>query len=602
MRTQDTLLPRLVDCVRDAEGCGHGSKADVYARYCRELGWVSTVDGAELPNLARLYRALAKAGLCKQRNQRRDAGQHSLTEFEAGEIVRWQMDNARAKGRRHMVTLKAAVDTLRSNGIIKAENVDAQTGEVTLLSLSTIARAIATYGLSADVLHTPPPAMRMRVLHANHVWQVDASLCVLYYLPADGGLQVMSEVLFNDNKPKNIKKIENERVWRYVVVDVASGAIYVEYVVGGESGSNLSQIFINAMQPKKGEFWGVPKRVYCDAGSANTGAVFKGLCQQLDIDLQWHMPGNARATGAVEKAQHIVEINFESMLAAKPVFSLADLNAAAARWRGRFNATAVHTRHGQTRVAAWAQHVKGHLKQPPSVEVCRALAHTKPTQRRITQDLTVEFGGEHWDASGYPGVYRGLRVQVSKNPWAEDSIRIVDESAEGLKFTLCPLKVRNELGYFNDAPIMGESFKSHAKTAPELAKDALAQRSAADQQYQADSGIKTVKPMPFGGRVDPFKPLAEAYAPTMLPLKADSVHSAAASTSLPPISVAEACKRVRSAVGEASYPSDLYAQCAAQHAGGQVPQEWADTQITAITNAATAKAARPALRIVGAHK
>ena len=579
MTKQDTLLPRLVDCVREAADSGHGGKAAVYARYCLEFGWTRAgADGEPVPNLQRLYRALGKAGLCERRPTRSDAGTHSLTEFEAGEIVRWQMDNARSKGQRSMVTLQAAVEALRSSGIIKAEALDPATGEIRPLSLPAIRAAISAYGLSVELLTAPPPAMRMRVLHANHVWQVDASLCVLYYLPDDGGLQVMSEVLFNDNKPKNIKRIENERVWRYLVVDVASGSIYVEYVFGGESGANLSQVFINAMQQRKGEFWGVPKRVYCDAGSANTGAIFKGLCQQMGIDLQWHMPGNARATGAVEKPQDIVERNFESMLAARPVFSLADLNAAAQRWRVRFNATAVHTRHGKARLAAWHQHVVGYLKEPPSVEVCKALAHTKPQSRKVTQYKTIEFAGQDWDADGYPGVYRGMNVLVSKNPWSDTSIRIVDEAAEGLKFFECPLKARNELGYWEDSPIMGEEFKSHAMTPPEIKRAELAKRSAADRELQAASGVRTVKPMPFGGRVDPFKPLAETFMPEMFPRKADEVHPLATSGAAKVqvmLTVPEAVRSIKVRLGE-SAPADLYSQIKGAFPAGHVPQDWAD--------------------------
>lgn len=591
MTTQDQQLPRLVDCAREAAAAGHGGKAAVYERYCREFGWHKS-DGS--PNLGRLFRVLAKAGLCEKREKRSDAGAHNLTQYEAEEIVRWQRENARSKGLRNMVSLKAAVDALRSNGHIKAEAVDPTTGEIRPLSYAAISKAITAYGLSAKVLDTPSPAIRMKTLHANHVWQVDASLCVLYYLPADGGLQVMSEVLFNENKPKNIKRIENERVWRYLVVDVASGCIYVEYVFGGESGANLAQVFINAMQQRRNEFWGVPKRVYCDAGSANTGAVFKGLCQQLGIDLQWHMPGNARATGAVEKPQDIVERNFESMLAARPVNNLDQLNEAATRWRIKFNAASVHTRHGKTRLAAWAQHVVGHLTAPPNVEVCRSLAYTKPVERRITQYLTIEFKGQDWDASAFPDVYRGMRVQVTRNPWAEDSIRIVNESADGLTFFECPLKRRNELGYWEDSPVMGEEFKRHAMTPPEKALARLAERSAADQ---GQDDVRRAKPMPFGGKIDPFKPLAETFTPELFPRKADAVHDLATTLVLPPLNLVEAAKVIKQKVESAGGEwKPEYFRWLAQRFPEGVPQDQVDN-IAAELSGSNAGMKRP-LRVV----
>lgn len=547
----DAHLPRLVDCARDIQAAGHGEKRAIGERYCRELGYI--VDGQ--PALRRLYRELARHGLCQRRTRRADAGQHALDQTEAEEIVRWQRENARANGK-CLVSLKSAVDTLRANGHIRAEYIDAETGEVRPLSYSAIGHAIEAYGLDAKLLDTPPPATRMRVLHANHVWEVDASLCVLYYLPRDGGLRVMTEALFNTNKPKNLAKIEQERVWRYLVVDVASGAIYVEYVFGGESGANLTGVLISAMQQRPGEFWGVPKLIYCDAGAANTGAVFKGLCAQLGVEVQWHLPGNARATGAVEKPQDIVEREFESMLASRPVTSLEQLNAAAARWRVRFNGTVKHTRHKMPRLSAWAKHVGGHLKAPPSAEVCRALAYTKPEDRKVTQYLTVQFDGQDWDASGLPGVYRGMKVSVARNPWSADSVRIVEQQADGtLAFTECPLKRRNALGYWEDSPVLGQEYQRHAMTPPEQTLARLAERTAADQ-ILAD-GTKRAKPMPFGGKIDPYKALEQIPMADMLPRRPDEVHPASAQIRLPVLTHTRAAIQLKGLLGRALDASEF---------------------------------------------
>lgn len=544
-------LPRLVDCARAIQAARHGEKRAICERFCHELGYVA--DGQ--PALQRLYRELARHGLCQKRARRADAGQHTLDQTEAEEIVRWQRENARANGK-SLVSLKAAVDTLRANGHIRAEYVDEETGEVRPLSYSAIAQAIETYGLHARLLDTPPPAIRMRVLHANHVWEVDASLCVLYYLPRDGGLRVMSETLFNSNKPKNLAKIEQERVWRYVVVDVASGAIYVEYVFGGESGANLTGVLISAMQQRPNEFWGVPKLIYCDAGAANTGAVFKGLCAQLGIEVQWHLPGNARATGAVEKPQDIVERQFESMLAARPVASLDQLNAAAARWRVKFNATAKHSRHNMPRLSAWAQHVGGHLKAPPSVETCRALAYTKPETRKVTQYVTVQFDGQDWDASGLPDVYRGMQVSVARNPWSSESVRIVQQKADGtLEFIECPLKRRNELGYWEDSPVLGQEYKRHAMTPPEKTLARLAERTAADRIM--GDGTKRARPMPFGGKIDPYKALEDVPMADMLPRRPDEVHPAAAQIRLPVLTHTRAAIQLKALLGRTLAPAEF---------------------------------------------
>ena len=48
----------------------------------------------------------------------------------------------------------------------------------------------------SDIFTPHVAATELQSLHPNHVWQIDASLCVLYYLaartPAEAGLHNMS--------------------------------------------------------------------------------------------------------------------------------------------------------------------------------------------------------------------------------------------------------------------------------------------------------------------------------------------------------------------------------------------------------------------------
>jgi hypothetical protein len=167
----------------------------------------------------------------------------------------------------------------------------------------------------------------------------------------------MRSSVFYKNKPANLKRIENDRVWRYVVTDHYSGAVWVHYVFGAESALNISESFIAAIQPSGDErrpVHGVPRIVMMDMGSANTSAVFLNLLKRLQVEPIAHAPENARATGQVEKAQDLVERSFESGLRFQPVASLDELNAQAAVWMTWFNGTQRHTRHGHTRYAMWA--------------------------------------------------------------------------------------------------------------------------------------------------------------------------------------------------------------------------------------------------------
>ena len=137
-----------------------------------------------------------------------------------------------------------------------------------------------------DQLLQPAPVTALQSLHPNHVWEVDASQCVLFYLPRmgkDTGLRLMNAEEFYKNKPKNLEKVVNDRVWRYVVSDHFSGCLFVWYVFGGENSENLCEAFIQATQLKADRlaepFCGVPKMVMLDPGAANTGHGFKHLCQ-----------------------------------------------------------------------------------------------------------------------------------------------------------------------------------------------------------------------------------------------------------------------------------------------------------------------------------
>ena len=108
------------------------------------------------------------------------------------------------------------METLRANGFISAGRTDEVTGEFFPLSEDTISRALRNYGLHRNSLTPRPSSSEMASLHPNHVWEIDASLCTLYYLSnGHKGLQVMDSAKFYKNKPANIARIASDRVWSY---------------------------------------------------------------------------------------------------------------------------------------------------------------------------------------------------------------------------------------------------------------------------------------------------------------------------------------------------------------------------------------------------
>lgn len=192
------MTERLSEIAREAEQCGRGGKTAYLKEQAEALGI----------SLATLHRKLEAVVLKPTRKRRADAGKSALTYEEAQAISTLVMETMRKNGKR-LTTVSAAVEMLRANGEIAAEKVDETTGEVSKLSDSTIVRALREYKLHPDQLLQPEPVTRMKSEHPNQWWQIDPSLCVLYYLSRNGkdtGLRVAGYEEFYKNKPGNLKK------------------------------------------------------------------------------------------------------------------------------------------------------------------------------------------------------------------------------------------------------------------------------------------------------------------------------------------------------------------------------------------------------------
>ena len=463
-------------------------------------------------SVAKLYKELEQVMIKPKRKRRADAGKTALSEKDAQMISALILETMRKNGKR-LTTVAAAVEMLRANGLIAAEKVDEATGEVTQLSDSTIVRALREYKLHPDQLLQPEPVTRLKSEHPNEWWQIDPSLCVLYYLPRQGkdsGLRVAGYEEFYKNKPGNLKKIELDRVWRYTGTDHTSGTICVRYYFGGETSANLCDFFIYMMQQKadvgKDPIRGVPKNVMLDPGSANTSTAFKNLCKSLDVHVQINKPGNPRAKGQVEKANDIVETAFESSLKLVEVHEIEELNHLAERWQRYYNGTKIHSRHGLTRYQAWNRIKPEQLILPPPAEYCRELAVSAPKEAKVSPELEIRFGGKYYSVKGIPGVIVGQKLLVARNPWDENGARIATWDAEGNEVWQPVTALEfNEFGFREDAAQLGTEYKAPAETPAQQAKKEQ-EKLAMDAATLAEAEAKRkAKALPFGGRIDPYK-------------------------------------------------------------------------------------------------
>ena len=498
------LTERLSSIAATAATLGHGEKTAYLSAQAQDLGW----------SMDKLYRHLKKVAVQPTRKRRADAGSTALSLEEAQLISAAVLAGARKNGKRIMSIGRAAT-MLRANGVIRAESVDAD-GVVTPLSETTLSRALREYALHPDQALAPAPAVHMKSNHPNHVWQIDPSLCVLYYLPRVGkesGLHVMAHDEFYKNKPKNLIKIMADRVWRYVGTDHYSGTIVTRYYFGGENQQNICDFFIYMMgaasdisrDVTRDPIRGVPLMVMLDPGSANTSSAFKTLCAALGVHIQINKPKAPRAKGQVEKGNDIVETAFESGLRFVDVKDIDQLNALSEGWMRYYNSTEIHSRHKMTRYSCWNRITSEQLIVAPPAEHCRELAHSVPKEAKVNTFLEIKYGGNVYSVKDVPNIMVGQKIMVAKNPWREDAAQVAWADADGVEhWHVVEPVLFNEAGFATDAVTIGEQYRAHGDTRAQTNAKLLEKLTYGAETLEGAAAQRKANALPFGGKIDPY--------------------------------------------------------------------------------------------------
>ena len=464
-----------------------GAKKNIAETACKHL---------QISN-AQLYRELETVGYKSGRKQRSDKGKTVVTQ-EVAELVGGMVLAATSKTGKKRMPINLALEIASDSG--KAPKVSA----------ATISRAMKQFFCHPTQLTTPSAHQQQRSLHPNHVWQCDASICVVFYLPKSG-VCVMDERQFYKNKPGNIKKIEKERVVRYVITDHTSGSIYFEYVWGAESSENLTNIFLNAIQKRSLQepLHGVPFIFYVDQGSANTSGLFRNLLERLNVEFIAHATHNSRAKGQVEQANNLIETQYESTLTFKTINSLDELNADAAKWRIMFNETKVHSRTKRTRNQVWQMIRPEQLRIAPTLELCMELVSTAPIERTVKGDLTVQhtikgYGENFYSVKHIPNIYVGAKVDVVVNPYRAPDIDVItlNDSGEQVIYTCVPDQL-DMFGQLQDAPVIGQEIRAMPNSKIDEARNRIMKQAYnVSTQAEVDKAIKKRTPA-YVGQIDP---------------------------------------------------------------------------------------------------
>lgn len=555
--------------------------------------------------------AARQLGLKKPRKRRADAGKANVTDAELDLIAGVLLYDRRAG--KDMLAVEAAIDLLRAEGKI-----------ATPLSTARITDLLRQRGLDRRGLAAPTPHVRMRTEHVNAVWQIDASVCVLYKAP-QGGVQLVEEDgVHYKNKPENLVRIADQLITRFVGVEHASGAIAVRYYLGGESAKNALDFLMWMMTRRHGPagdampLHGVPFLLYTDQGGWSKAGEFRNFCSAMDIRQQWHAVRNSRATGGAENGQNLVERGFESRLRFIDRASLSvpdGLNDLAELWMHSFNGMRQHGRHGLTRYAAWSTIGAEHLRVAPSMAIMRELPVSLAQPRQVRGDMTVSFarkgqGSRDYDVRYVPGVSPRDKVLVAVNPLAAPAVRVGVTDRETGEIVWHQIEPVQEgwLGYRADAPVLGQNYKAQPATPADERRARIAAQAFATAQGPATStqakAAQKAKATPYLGQFDPFADIKAQAAtlPTFLQRRGTPHAVAAPTVEAARVPVAEACKQIRLALKDA-YDTGTYAFLTKRYGQDGVPQDAVQGLIAAARQQAAGATPVPGgLRAVGGTK
>lgn len=559
----------------------HGGRGEIVDSAARLLG----------VSRQALYSRLRTVGWSSGRKLRADKGDSDVTRNEVLTVAAIMRSSQRANGK-ILLPVEDAINIAVSNGELSRT-----------VAPATMLRLMRLHNCHPAQIAAAAPHVRMRSLHPNHVWQLDASICVLYYL-RNGAMNVMDERKFNARKPRDLAQIVNQRVLRYAVTDHTSGAVHARYyLTAGEDQATLFDFLMHAFQRRdEGLMHGVPSMLVWDAGSANMAHGIQNLLTNLAVRHWTHVPGNPRAKGQVEVMHNVIERKFEGRLSFLRVGSIDELNAHLDTWLRDFNGNAIHSRHGATRWAMWQRIRQEELRLCPPVEICRELLFARPQERTVAGNLSIEYTCKGFPRARYsvahvPGVRVKDKVLVTFNPYRLPNLFVLATDEDGsTRYHECIPYAEDVYGMAVDSPVFGERYQAPADTVADTARKEINERAYGERDTLDADAAKAKGRVAFGGKIDPMKDVQEraAQVPAYMQRRGTELNVPnPVQTELKPLTHVEALFELRSRLGRA-LSTDEAASVAQQFPDG-VPYESLDHLVEAIRNPAPDAPARPRL-------
>jgi transposase InsO family protein len=507
---QQQLMMQLRNQLADAS---HGNRTEL----------VKSAAAAMQCSVQTIFNRLRAVGYASGRKLRADHGDSALSTEHLVKCAAILHARPRANGKQ-INTIKDVVSIAKANGLIPED-----------VSYATVARNLRKHGLDIETMNRPDPHVDLKSEHPNHVWQIDASICVLYYLRGTNGLRAMDAKLFNERKPKALASVMSDRVLRYAVTDHTSGAMFCRYyMTAGEDQATLFEFLMDAMHVREGDVMhGVPRMIVWDLGSANTSHAIKALFAGLGVDTWEHRRGNPRAKGQVEGAHNIIETQFEARLAFMQIASVEALNAELGKWLRKKNGVDVHTRHEHTRWAMWQTIRQEELRLCPARSICEQLMLHKAETRQVQGNLMIEFkvrGFEsmHYSVAHIPTVRVGDRVEVAINPYTQPNVFVSASDSEGkMRQWECKPEAINKYGFFVNANTIGQDYKQPTTTSTQANREQLNAIAWGTTDEEAIAKLKRQGVPAFGGGLDAMADVNRTQVPQFLERKGTALNVSA---------------------------------------------------------------------------
>lgn len=565
---------------------GHGQRGPIVEAACNLYGW----------SRDKLYAQLRTVGWSSGKKARSDKGSTAMTDTSLLAVGAMTRESIRKNGKQTMFTAVAT-------SIAKAPGNDIEVP----VSNRQVTRLLKARRLDVGAAEAANPHTHLRALHPNHVHQVDPSLCLVYYLK--GRQHIMRDDEFYKNKLENYAKVQF-KVWRYTGYDRASGVVGVRYFqAAGENQQSLFE-FLTWLWSKKPEisWWGVPRILLWDKGSANTSSAIVNFLEALEVTPIAHMAGNARAKGGVENANNLVETQFECRLRFEPVADVEELNAAAIAWQEAYSANTIPgqdtriSRPGIARVARYAlwQKIRAeHLRElPDDIESLRSLLEGKAIERKVQRDLTITYKHPRaartqiYDVRGLDGVNANEFVIVRPLVFGNYAINITVPRFDGeaLTYRLEPECDFDEFGQPMSAAIIGEEYKALPGTDASRAARRLDETAYPDRSVEEIRSAREKGSTPFDGQLNTHGYLADIERQQWMPKQGTQILVPSRVIEEAPLSVAELAQALR---GRGVTRPDLYMWLQSQY-----PEGAFESALDTIEQRLTAPAVTP-LRAVG---